>query len=177
MKKYLVIFLLLSLLPACALLGKGKPFPEDSVKKLAANIEEAVRSENRDVKLPETDEVKASSPDLMQVLRTRAARYPAYKELMDAGYGYEERGGLVAIHTSKEYRKATKSNERARHALVVLQENNDRWAMYDAILKENRMGSGKQKQLRAIFTQVRNTGMPEGWLYQDENGKVVAKGK
>lgn len=177
MKRNLLVLLLLTLLPACALLGKGKPFPEDSARRLATSIEEAVRTENREASLPEGDGIKASSPDLMQVLRTRAARYPAYKELMDAGYGYEERGGLVAIRTSKDYRKATKSNERARHALVVLQENNDRWAMYDAILKENRMGAAKQKQLRSIFAQVRNEVMPEGWFYQDENGKVVAKGK
>jgi hypothetical protein len=175
MKRYILIIALLALFPACAMFGKGKPFPEESMKKLVTSIEDAVRQGDREAKIPECDGLTAASTEFAQLLRTRAARYPAYQELMDAGYGYEEQDGLVAINATKDYRKATKSRERARHALVVLQENNDRWAMYDTLLKENKIGGGKLKQLRAIFGAVRVGGMPQGWLYQDADGKIVGK--
>jgi hypothetical protein len=176
---------------ACVLLVAGcasvaRPFvnlkpdfaelPADSMRAVAAEIEAAVRQGNREPDIADRDGIVVNTPEIQQALRTRAARYEILNELLASGFAFENRKGLVEIRSNREYEKATTRRERARHAQIVLGENQNRWALYEGFLDSSNLSNAALDAIQRIFYEERIKLLPEGQKYEDDSGNVVTKG-
>ena len=148
--------------------------PADAVREVADEIEQAVQKGDRDAKLTDRPGVVVNDAAIQQAVRTRAARAELVGELLNAGHAYEDRNGLLTILRSKAYSKATTSKDRDRNALLVMGENTDRWAIYEGLVKTNKMGSRALPAVQDLFFKARVARMPKGQKYKDAEGKIVA---
>lgn len=182
MKKLLVASLLLALAAGCVSIPNpflhGTPdyskLPADSLKAVAMEIEQAVQEGNREPGIKDRDGIVVTSEPIVQAIRMRAARSQLLNEFLDSGFGREENNGLVKILGSKKYTKATSGRERNRNAMLVLNENNDRWTLYEGIVKQSKL-KGALATLQDAFHQARVASMKPGQKYQDAEGNTAVK--
>lgn len=149
--------------------------PAEALAETARLIEEAVAQGNRDYDPADVDGVVISSPTVHQAIRTRVVRGDLVRMVLDTGFAYEQKGGLLAIKPSREYSKSSTRRERDRHALIVLEENNDRWRIYEGIVEASKFPSRSLSAVQNAFYQARVAAMPTGQKYQDESGEIVVK--
>ena len=112
--------------------------PKEEVQQLATAIEAAVWAGDRDFAPQNTAGVIVDTPEIRQAIRTRAARSELLREFLASGFAYEQQNGLIHIQRNKAYKQATSSRQRDRNALLVMSENNNRWTIYEGILKSSR---------------------------------------
>lgn len=149
--------------------------PAEAVEALAQTIEEAVVAGDRSPALGAAAGASAESELVRQAIRTRAARYELVDALRATGHAYEARNGLLTIQRSSEYKRATTSRERDRNALLVMGENNDRWNLYEGLVKENGWPPDALGAVKAIFHKARVAAMPPGQKYEDDGGAIMVK--
>ncbi len=151
--------------------------PKDTLSAVAREVEQAIQSGTRDPKIADREGVKVNTPEILQAIRTRAARSVLINEFLDTGFAAEHRDGLIYVHLSKEYTKSTKRRQRDRQAYLVKNENDDRWAIYEGLLNANKYGARSLSAIQDIFAEARRQAMTPGQKYQGADGKIVTKEK
>lgn len=149
--------------------------PADTMRQVAQEIEQAIQQGQREPAIADRDGVVVSAPAIVQAIRTRAARAEILNRFRDTGFAVELPNGRVEIDRGSAYQKATTRRERDRNALLVMQENADRWAIYEGLLKSSRLPSGALGAVQRIFYEERVKVLPDGQKYEDESGTVVEK--
>ena len=96
--------------------------PAEDLRSLAHDIEKTVHEGNRGFTIEDRGQLIVNDPAIVQAIRTRAARNEILSELLDTGFAWEKRNGLVVIIRNKAYKQSTTSRERDRNALIVLGE-------------------------------------------------------
>ena len=180
----------LALLSACLLAGcytladsivdfrpDYSALPADDMRGVALDIERAIQSGEREPKIEDRGGVVVSTDEVRHAMRSRAARVVLVDDLLDAGYGWEKRDGLLWLRTTKEYKGATTKRERDRHTMLVNSENENRWAIYEGILKASNLPPRSLGALQEIFHEARLQVMANGQLYEDKNGSPTAVGR
>ena len=125
--------------------------------------------------LENRERVVVDTPRIRQAVKTRATRNALTADLLATEHAYEQRTGLIAILRSRAYKDATTRQERDRNALVVMSENNDRWAIYEGLLEANDWPAKALPAVQAIFFEERVELLPAGTHYEGPGGDVVAK--
>lgn len=154
-----------------------KGLPQDALKAVALEIEKGVAEGNREPAIADRDGVVVSSELVRQCLRTRAARFERLDEFLGQGYGVEGSNGLVYISKSKDYKKATSRKQRDRDAQLVLSENEDRWTLFEGIIKSSGFPSGSLSAIQDIFHEARVETMRDGQQYENAENAVLIKGQ
>lgn len=178
-------------LPLCALLlatgcaGIGGTFvklrpdysnvPAEELRAAAVAIETAVFQGEREPQLAEYPGVVLNEAEILQAVRTRAARATLVQELLASGHAYEQKSGTIKMLNTREYKRATTSRERDQNALLVMSENQNRWTLYEGILKASEWSPGALGAVQHSFFEARFALMRPGWKYEDENGAIVSK--
>ena len=96
-------------------------------------------------------------------------------KLLSSGFALEQKDGLIAILRSRDYKKATTSDDRDRNALVVMSENANRWSIYEGIVKFSNLSPKSLSAVQDAFFRARVELMESGQKYQDDEGKTVVK--
>ncbi len=151
--------------------------PADDLYQVALEIEKAVQAGNREPVLENRAGIVVDSERIRQAVKMRAARAQLLNEFRSSGFGCERRNGLIAIERSKDYSKATTRRERDRNALLILNENGDRWALYEGIVKESRFPSGALAAVQETFFRARLECMEEGQPYESDSGETLTKSR
>jgi len=149
--------------------------PKDTLSAVAREVEQAIQSGAREPKIADREGVKINTPEILQAIRTRAARSVLINEFLDTGFAAEHRDGLIYVHLSKEYTKSTKRRQRDRQAYLVKNENDDRWAIYEGLLNANKYGARSLSAIQDIFAEARQQAMTPGQKYQGADGKLLTK--
>ena len=151
--------------------------PVEAMREVAGEIEQAVRDGNREPQIADREGIVVNDDLIVQAIRTRAARFERLDQFLDTGFAKEGRNGLVYVCRTKEYKKATTRRERDRNAHLVMNENNDRWALYESIIKAGKFPPRSLSAVQEIFHQARVNTMSKGQKFEDDSGQAVRKGK
>lgn len=183
MKQLLGILLTAACLAGCA--HVSNPFvrqapryaevPAEALASTATAVETAIANGDREFEPADLEGVIVTDPAVRQAIRTRVVRGELVRMVLDTGFAYEQRSGLLALKPSRDYSKSTTRRERDRHALIVLEENNDRWRIYEGIVEASKFPSRSLSAVQDAFYQARVAAMPAGQKYQDASGDIVAK--
>lgn len=162
MKKLSVVWVFLLLLAGCnttnALIRVSPDYtdlPADDLRQLAGSIESIVAAGEEAYDLEPPPGIAVEIPEIRQAIRTRAIRSELVSELLDTGFALEERNGLIAVIRNSAYKKATNSRQRDRDALVVMSENDNRWSLYEGLLKANNWPPRSLSAVQEIFFEAR----------------------
>lgn len=129
--------------------------PEDTIRQIAHDIEAHVEAGNRDVVLKNSGGVIIDTPEIRQAIRTRCARIELIKDFRASGFAKEQENGLISIIRNKAYKKATSRRERDKNALLVMSENNNRWTIYEGLIKANNYAPASLSAIQTIFYETR----------------------
>jgi len=171
MKTRLAVVCMLMLVASCTLLDprSGRSLDASTARRIAVLIEDAAAGRTGTDSLPESvDSTTIGLPDVITAIESRRARRDAlaqYKAMLCMG---ENRRGLV------HYRKCEACEERHVRNLVdmlILSENDDRWAIYETIVKSNRLPSSARRTLQEAFRAEHEARTLSGELYQTQDGK------
>ena len=181
---YALCTLLLAAVSGCAITSPFvhlkpdyKDFPADAFRAVAEEIEAAVQRGDREPGIADRDGVVVSSERVKQAIRMRAARAEIVNDFRDTGYARESRNGLIKLMHSKDYKQNTTKRDRDRYAMVVLNENNDRWTIYEGIIKDSNYASRVLPAVQETFFTARLEHLGEGQQYEDESGGIAVKGR
>jgi len=176
----IAVALTMCVLAGCSTLRNIAPdfstLPESSMKQVAMEIESAIQRGDRQPQIADRDGIVVNTEDIMQAIRTRAARAEIVNAFRDSGFGRERRNGLIDVGTGSEYQKATTFRKRDTNALLVDGENTNRWTIYEGILKASNFSRKALPAIQRIFHEARVQVMREGQLYENEAGDFVRKG-
>ncbi len=178
-----VLLAVITLLCGCATIsssfGRMAPdyssVPSDGLKKAAQDIEKAVKEGNRELVLVNHDGLTLDKPEIGQAVRTRAARAQLVEKLLSTGFAIEQKDGLISVLRSREYKKATTSDERDRNALLVMSENANRWSIYEGLVKLSNLPPKSLSAVQDAFYRARVELLASGQKYQDDAGKTAVK--
>jgi hypothetical protein len=148
--------------------------PLDALRATAAEVERAVAAGEREAALPQYG-INLDTPEIRQALRERAIRAPLVHAFLETGHAYEQRGGLLSILRTKEYKKSGTSSERDRNAQIVISENAARWTLYEGLLKANNFSRKNLSAVQEIFAEARVNELPPGAAYEAADGSIVRK--
>jgi hypothetical protein len=148
--------------------------PVEELRQAATTIESSISRGIRDFE-PSAVSVRLDSPEVLQAIRTRAARHEMVDEFLSTGHSYEQRNGLLTVLRTSEYKRFGTSRDRDRYALLVMGENGDRWALYEGIVKLNNYPSRSLSAVQQIFHEARVAQLKPGQKYQNEQGEVVLR--
>lgn len=152
-----------------------KTVPADVLKEVALDVERAVQAGEREPEIADRDPIIVNTEAIKQAIKMRAARSALVNEFLDTGFGREERNGLIKVMHSKEYKTNSTARERDRYAMLVLSENNDRWVIYEGLVKSSHFRSGALGAVQETFHQARVECMKPGQGYEDSSGETVKK--
>lgn len=148
--------------------------PEEALRAVALQIEQAIADGVREPAIEDRPGLVLGQR-VRQTMRTRATRIGMVDELRDRGFAVEKSNGLLVVNRSRAYRDATDRRQRDRDANVVMGENDDRWALYEGLMKDNSYRSGTRGGIQRIFFEARVQVMKPGHLYESASGDLVAK--
>lgn len=150
--------------------------PVQALRDVARDIEKAVHEGNRTPDIPDQGGIVVSTDMIQQAIRTRAARHELVAAFLDTGHAWERRDGTLWILRTGEYKRFGTRRDRDRNALVVMGENNDRWAIYEGIIKSSNLSPRALPAIQETFFQARLEFMREGQKYQSETGEIAYVG-
>lgn len=148
---------------------------EADLRDAAEAVETAVKAGNRDFTPENRGEIVLDTPEIVQAVRTRAARAELVEKLLATGFAVEQRNGLISLVRGSEYKKATTSRERDKNALVVMSENANRWTIYEGVLNASNLKSKALGAIQDAFYQARVAQLSPGAKYEDGEGNEVTK--
>ena len=149
--------------------------PEAELHEAAAAIERAAMQEEREPQLGDFPGVVLDTPEIKQAIRARAARAALVKKFLEAGYACEQQNGTIKIINSNEYKKNTTSRDRDRNAVLIMGENQSRWALYEGIVKASNWPAKALGAVQHSFYQARVALLEPGARYEDDAGNIVVK--
>jgi hypothetical protein len=182
LKPYIVLSVVIAL-SGCVSIGNPfvhmKPnyatLPVDAMREVAKDIEKAVHAGEREPRIADRGGIVVNHQTVTQAVRTRAVRAGLVKELLDSGFAREDRDGLISILRSSEYKKKTAAKDRDRNALVVMNENSDRWALYEGLVEAGKLAPRSRSAIQEIFYQARLEFLAPGQKYEDASGNTATK--
>lgn len=161
--------------------GKVRPdytaVPEDALTRVAGEIESVVRAGDADQKVTNDGAVIVETPEVQQAIRTRALRMELIHNLLTSRFAVEKPNGLISIERSKAYKDATTRRERDRDALVVMSENDNRWTLYEGIMKASNFPSKSLSAIQDAFHRARIDRMVTGEIHETSDGEIVIVGQ
>jgi len=143
--------------------------------KAAQYIEQQIAAGEREPDLSNIKGINLDTPQIKQAIRTRAIRYELIKDLLDKGFVCEQNNGLISIIRNRDYKNKTTRQQRDKNALVIMGENNDRWALYEGIIKANNYSSKSLSAIQDTFYRARLDCLQPGHKYQTPDGQIVQK--
>lgn len=150
-----------------------RELPVESLNAVALEIEKAVQEGNREPGIQDRDGIVVSSDIVQQAIRTRAARVKLVNEVRDSGNAWERRNGHLYILRTREYNKEKTSDQKNRDALIVYNETQDRWAIYETIVRESKFPARSLSAVQEAFFKARLKCMPKGQKCEDESGETA----
>jgi hypothetical protein len=150
--------------------------PEQELRAVVQEIEQAVQAGEREPALTERPGVVLNEI-VLHAIRTRAARSELLNTFRNAGFGWEMRSGLIKLEINKEYKQNTTRRQRDRDALLVMNENEDRWRLYEGLAKGSNYGSRSLNAIQDIFFEERVKLLPAGQIYEGPNGEPLVAGQ
>ena len=179
MKRSVLLLLVLGM-AGCHTFVKMKPdyseVPADALRAVALEIERAVQEGNRQPEIASRDGVLVDGDVVKQAIRTRAARSELVNAFRASGHAWERRNGMLHIIRSEEYKKLGDRHDRDRKALLIYSEEQDRWALYEGIIKDSNFPPRSLGAVQRIFHEARLELMPAGQKYEDAAGNVAVIG-
>lgn len=155
--------------------GGRQELPEQAMRQLAADIEQAVKAGDRDAEIVPPEGLTIDEPGLRQAIRTRAARREVLDDFLDTGHAVEKQDGMVHIIRSKEYKNFGDRRVRDRNALLIISENNDRWTLYEGLIDANRLHRNSLDAIRQIFAEARILTLSPGQRYENSAGEIATR--
>lgn len=149
--------------------------PTEAITAVAAAIEAAVASGNRAFTLTDREGLVVTDERVVQAVRTRIARSELITEFMDSGHAWERSNGLIAIQRTREYKRERNRRQKDRDALLIVSENQDRWSIYEGLLKANNLSPRALSAIQEIFYTARIPVLASGHVYEDASGQRVTK--
>ena len=146
--------------------------PEENLRQAARDIERAIQAEDEGFEVRDHDGLVFDTETIRNAIAGRLGRAGLVDELRSQQFAYEDRRGTLSILRGSAYNAATSRQDRNRHALIVTNENNMRWQLYEGVVKANDFRSRALDAVRAIFTEARREVMPAGQPYQDMDGEL-----
>ncbi len=165
----------MTLVAGCTMIDprSARSLDANTARRIAAVVEDVVAGRTAADSLPESvDGVTIGLPDVMTAVESRRARFEAcarYKAVQCIG---ENKRGLA------HYRKCDACEERqVRNQVLMLidSENVDRWAIYESIVKGNRLPSSARRTLQEAFRAEHEARALSGELYQTQDGDWMYK--
>jgi hypothetical protein len=151
--------------------------PQDALERVAAAVEQNVRDGNAEAVVEDDAGVVVTTPEVRQAIRTRALRAELIQNLLGSGFALEKPNGLIAIERSGAYKDATTRRERDRDALVVMSENNNRWTLYEGMMKASNFPSKSLSAIQDAFYRARVARMAAGEAYETPEGQRIIVGR
>ena len=139
--------------------------PAAELRTLADEVEVLVSGEDGDRLLATSTAIVVDTPAMKQAIRTRAIRHPLISELLDTGFAEELGNGLIEIKRSRAYKAATTTRQRDREALLVMSENENRWALYEGLVKANGWRPNSLSAIQETFFKARVPLLKAGQLH------------
>jgi len=175
-----VMLLLAVGMVGCHTFVKMKPdfneIPTDALRAVAVEIERAVQEGNRQPEIASRDGVVVDGDVVKQAVRARAARSELINAFLNTGHAWERRNGMLHIIRSSEYKKLGRKSDRDRRAYLIWNEEQNRWALYEGILKDSNFRPRSLGAIQRIFYEARLEVMPDGQKYEDAAGNVAVIG-
>jgi len=198
MKKYRwLVLLLLMVLVSCVTINIY--FPAAAVQKAADQIVDEIRSGNGKQPIPPTPEqtpvekqkdqqgfrinfvrpaeaaenlnINVSTATIRGLKQSMKKRYPQLIDAYQKGFFGEGVDGL--LHLRQKNQLPLKM--RARLTNLVKAENRDRQALYEEIVRANRLGGDATSKVAAIFARTFRSKAQSGWWIQDDKGNWLRK--
>ncbi|HOZ46914.1 MAG TPA: hypothetical protein PLO37_00705 [Candidatus Hydrogenedentes bacterium] len=149
--------------------------PADALHDVALEIEQAVAAQNREPDIPDRDGVIVNTELIQLAIRMRAGRFEQLNAFLTAGYGVEKRNGHIYILHSKEYKKETTRRQRNRDAQMIQGETENRWTVYEGIVKASGFPKKALSAVQEIFHEARLETLAEGQKFESPSGDTVEK--
>jgi len=151
--------------------------PREALYAVALEIETAVQQRDRDAVVADRDGIVVSGDAFRQAFRTRIVRADLVNDFRATNHSVEKRDGLLwIIRGTKVYKESTTRREKDRDALLVMSENDDRRAIYAGIQKASNLPIRTLSAIQRIFYEARLEVMPQGQLFETNEGEIVATG-
>jgi len=153
------------ILGGCALVSRQPETAEEPIREVARAIEQTVMAgPDAPIAVESQPGFEANLPEVVQIIRRRQSRAPVVAEFKDKGYIGETARGLIKYVKNPDCRRDSRLH--ARVAYVILAENDDRWAMYEALADANGLSASGRKRVQSLFHQVRIDLAQPGHLIQ-----------
>ena len=147
--------------------------PAESLKAFALEVERMVKLGDREFQI-DTAGI-TTTEGVLQAIRTRCARSELIEEFLDQSYAWERRNGLIETKRTRAYKDNTTRRERDRFALLVMNENNSRWIVYEGLVKANNWPARSLSAVQDAFYQARVATLSPGQLYEGPGGEALEK--
>ena len=179
----LVVLCFTCLLPGCrtvvnpfvAMRPDYSQVPVELLRTASLAVETAISQGNRTFDPATVSGVRLDSDEILQAIRTRAARQEMVDDFLNTGHAFEQRNGLLNIQRTSAYKRFGTSRDRDRQALLVMGENADRWAIYEGIVKLNNYPSRGLSAVQELFHEARVANLEPGQKYQGVDGQILSK--
>jgi uncharacterized protein YdbL (DUF1318 family) len=149
--------------------GPAKPEPArpSSDKQGGVSVEPGWAAWLTPVAEAQVPELKTRTPEVMAVIESRRARYPAIAKALAAGCLGENNQGLL------EPRPGPGCGGDA--AALAQAENRDRLTLYQTLVEQNKMPPGDIARVQRAFAKVNRDQAPAGAWVQDDAGQWARK--
>ncbi len=198
MRKYQgLVVLLVMVLVSCVTINIY--FPAAAVQKAAEQIVDEIRSGNqkqpvqpmlektpaekkseqqgfridfvRPVEAAERLDINVSTSTIRGLKQSMKKRFPQLTEAYRQGFFGEGMDGLLHLRQKNQL----PLKKRARLSNLVKAENSDRQALYEEIVRANRLGADATPKVAAIFARTFREKAQNGWWAQDDKGNWLRK--
>ena len=192
-----LVVLLLMVLVSCVTINIY--FPAAAVQKAAEQIVDEIRSGNekqpvqptpgeasaeikseqqgfrvdfiRPAEAAERLDINVSTSTIRGLKQSMKKRYPRLKDAYQQGFFGEGADGLLHLRQKNQL----PLKKRAWLSNLVKAENSDRQALYEEIVRANRLGADATPKVTAIFARTFRAKAQNGWWIQDDKGSWLQK--
>lgn len=117
-----------------------------------------------------TPDVDVSTPAIVVIKKSLAARFKLLKPHFDSGAVGLTHDGLIAVHDLQ----AIQLNETLKAEAIIAEENKDRASLYREIARANGRPDW-ESDLKTTFGERWISRAAPGWYYRDSAGKWIRK--
>lgn len=193
-----LVMLLVLLLVSCVTINIY--FPAAAVQKAAEQIVDEIRSGNggeqpvqpnpentpvdkksgqqgfridfiRSAEAAERLDINVSTSTIRGLKQSMKKRFPQLIEAYKQGFFGEGMDGLLHLRQKNQL----PLKKRAQLSMLVKAENNDRQALYEEIVRANRLGTGAVPKVASIFARTFREKAQKGWWIQNDEGNWMQK--
>ena len=116
-------------------------------------------------------DINVSTSTIRGLKKSMKKRFPKLVDVYQRGFIGEGTDGL--LHLRQKDKLSLK--KRARLTKLVAAENADRQALYEEIVRANRLGADAAPKVAAVFARTFRDKARKGWWIQDDDGNWLRK--